>query len=187
MAFLWAPVAAQGPTQPVAGQAGEQMPRVSLGFASAPPGRQVTIPVTLEGGAGHRVRRVVSEIAFPAAHLEFVRLERAALLDEAAFDASAQVRSRAAVENSPLRLVEVRIQARNEGTSLRDGILAYLVFRILPSTTAEKTPEIVLAHDVRIFEGLTDPETPIAERSEEAKLIVENPNLPVFACFFYMH
>ena len=172
--------------------------RVTLGFASAPPGRQVTVPLLVEGVDGKKVRRVESDVKFPSAHLSFMRLERAALLDDQQFEAVADVRAEAAGSVAAPgqdqgsaaqsgQLLEVRISSKHDGVWLQDGILAYLVFRIEPGTSAEKTPEVVLQHQARIFSGATEAMPPLAEVSERATLVVENPNLPVFACFFYMH
>jgi len=188
-ALLLAPLSAQE----------KAAPRVSLGFAAAPPGRQVTIPLVLEGASGKKVGRVVSEVRFPATHLTFIRLEKAALLEEHAFEAIGQVREPApdvsalatgrdkAAQEQETKVLDIRVSSKDEGRPLRDGILAYLVFRIPPGTNPEKTPEIVLKHQAKIFAGLTDTAAPLAVVSEEAKLVVENPGLPVFACFFYMH
>lgn len=174
-------------------------PRVSLGFASGPPGKQITIPILLDGATGRKIGRVVSQLRFPATSLKFIRLERAALLEPDAFEAVAQLRDlptaapplagepKAAQPKEGIDVLEVRISSKKADTVLRDGILGYLVFQIPPETNPEKTPEIVLAHDTRMFAGREDTGVPLAVVSDETKLVVEKPGLPVISCFFYMH
>lgn len=173
-------------------------PRISLGFAAGPPGKQVTVPILLEGARGKKIGLVVSEVSFPATSLTFVRLERAALLDTDAFDAVAEVRDASAPPPTAgeaetfqpkerTHVLEIRISSKKDERMLRDGILGYLVFQIQPGTSPEKTPEIVLAHNARVFVGRLDAATPLAVVSEGAKLVVEKPGLPVISCFFYMH
>lgn len=172
-------------------------PRVSLGFAAGPPGKQITVPILLDGATGKKIGRVVSEVRYPANSLSFIRLERAALLEADAFDAVAQVRD-ASAEGAPTAraadatqaqqsVLEVRISSKKADRALRDGIVGYLVFQIQPKTSPEKTPAIVLVHESRLFAAGDNTDVPLAVVSEEAKLVVEKPGLPVISCFFYMH
>ena len=174
-------------------------PRVSLGFAAGPPGKQITVPILLDGATGKKIGRVVSEVKFPAQSLSFIRLERAALLAADAFDAVAEVRvesgdvrarkgeATAAPPEPGIQLLEVRISSKQADRALQDGIVGYLVFQIQPETSPEKTPAIVLAHESRLFAAGGNTDVPLAVVSEETKLVVEKPGLPVISCFFYMH
>ena len=174
-------------------------PRVTFGFAAAPPGQQITVPILLEGAAGLKVGRVVSEVSFPAEVLKFIRLERAALLDESRFESGGQVREpdrepapAAGTKPEPAagsRLIDVHISAKSEGVTLRDGIVGYLVFQVLPSVKADKTPDVRLTHETRLFaaDGADANAPPLASASGQTKLVVEKPGVPVISCFFYMH
>ena len=175
-------------------------PRVTFGFAAAPPGKQITVPILLEGAAGLKIGRVVSEVRFPAAALKFIRLERAALLDESRFESGAQLRepdgeatpaadAKSTAPAAASRLLAVHISGKSEDATLRDGIVGYLVFEVLPTVKADKTPDVRLTHETRLFaaDAADANAPPLAIASGETKLVVEKPGVPVISCFFYMH
>lgn len=164
-------------------------PQVSLGFAAGPPGKQVTIPLVLRNATGKNIWRVVSTVRFPAAYLTFVRLERAALLNEEQFEGVGELLKSKPGKGSKkpaTTVLEVRIAARDGRTTLEDGTIGYLVFRIQAATNPDNVPEIELQNAAQIFVSRAPGAAPVLS-AEKSALIVEKPGAPVIACFFYMH
>jgi hypothetical protein len=163
---------------------------VSLGFGTGIPGRTVPVPLTLEGSGGRDVRRVVSRLRFKPAEMTFVRFEKASLLD-----ASSGVEFSTHVQEGPDPKAPADGEARTEhalevivaspAKPLPDGILGFVVFRIDEKVVPDRTPELVLAHDASIFTG--DAAATLATSSEQAKILVGTKDVPVIACFFFMH
>lgn len=176
-AFLWLVAGGSAQEQPSA--------KVALGYAAGSPGRAVTVPVGLEGTTN--VGRVVSRITFPAGDAEFVRLEAAGLLQEEV-DAKARVLDPDKSSVEAATVIELQLSARKTGASLPNGIVAYLILRIDGKAVVEKTPEIVLAQEASLWPpAAADTAPPIAAAVESGKILLEEPDAPIIACFFYMH
>ena len=162
-------------------------PKVEFGFAMGSPGRNVTVPFSLEGAAERNAGRIVSTVTFRGDIVSFVRLERAGLLDEG-IETKATLRELAKDAKTTERVLDVLVLATRETTVLADGILGYLVFRIDPTAEVEKTPEVVLDAQSKIFaHKATDQDPPLAVASEKGRILLEHPDVPIIACFFYMH
>ena len=162
-------------------------PRVEFGFAMGSPGRDVTVPFSLVDAAERNVGRIVSTVTFRGDIVSFLRLERSGLLDEG-IETKATLRERAKDATTPQRVLDVLVSATRETTALADGIVGYLVFRIDAKAEVAKTPEVVLDAQSKIFaHKTTDQDPPLAVASEPARILLEDPDVPIIACFFYMH
>lgn len=171
------------------GRAQDAGPEVGLGFGAGPPGKLLTIPLVLRNATGKNVWRVISTVRFPAAHLTFVRIEKAALLRDDQFEAVAQVRPSKVAKGAKgpaTTVLEVRISAREDGTTLEDGTIGYVVFRIPAGTNPDKVPEIELQNAAQLFVSRALGAAPVLS-AQKSTLIVEKAGAPVIACFFYMH
>ncbi len=168
---------------------GTSGPKASInGVGAGTPGSTVSLPVTLKGARGTDIVEIAFHVAFPK-QLSFVRLERGALLGKG-------VETEWEVQNPELQegeepstaavgqASEIRITRSSEAAPLRDGILAFLVFRIDSEAT---TQELLLTNDVTIFASGV-PKEKVAAYSEGTTIFVETADVPsMFACFFYMH
>jgi hypothetical protein len=169
---------------PAAGQDSPR-PTLGLGFAMGSPGRNVTIPFSLQGATDGNLGRIEVTITFRGDVVSFLRLERAGLLDESV-QTKATLREPAEGVKTPNRVLDVRVTG--DTVALEDGILGYLVFRIDPEAKVDRTPEVVLDVSSSILvRGAKDEDPPLAVTSEPGRILLEHPDLPIIACFFYMH
>jgi hypothetical protein len=162
-------------------------PRVEFGFAAGSPGRNVTVPFSLAGGSEKNVARIVSSVTFRGDVVVFVRLDRAGMLDEAV-EMKGVLREPPKDQKSPERVVDITVSSTREATKIGDGILGYLVFRIDPKADVDKTPEVVLAVESKLFAHTSaDAGTPLAVAPGQGRILLEHRDVPIIACFFYMH
>ena len=172
-------------TNPSLGQAEPEQLEVTLRGFIAFPGEEVRTPLYLSGGSAGSLEGLTLELRFPAALLEFARLEAGFLLDERGVQVEREVKKEADQEGETTVLV-LHLSGPD---GIPEGLLARITFSVNP--LAPHGAQISLHNRARAL-GMKEGETaevPVAfpDAIIAISKVAKEGDEPLFSCFFYMH
>lgn len=152
-----------------------------IGTRRGDPGGTVSVPLQLEGTPKDGAAALDLEVAYPGARLVFAAID----------PAGERIKAEAVPKESEPHTVSISLGSA-DGAAIPEGLLAYLVFRILEDAEPGKA---VLAVKTAVRSSRSGPVPieardglveilPPPERSESEPQNLD-PYIP--ACFFYMH
>lgn len=166
--------------QPV--RAGGESLRLDLGMGQSPPGAKVVIPATLKVPDAVDVESVDINVTFSKKQVSFVEAKKGISSDAINAEVTSAVKDDSSnPENSVLT---VTIRATEKGTSIPNGHVANLTFKI-----DEKAPlkdMITLKNNSSGTNAKMPGQLLEGMRGTDGEIIVDETAL-VFSCFFYMH
>lgn len=178
----------------VAQSEAEKLPRVSLGEVKGTPGSSAMMPLSLKTAPGRPLGSLSLEIEFVSKSLIFQKISRGIAAEFAEAEIQAGV-AREQTDDNGLKHVTLRVSASLPDpppeSGLPDGLLAYLIFDILPEAQPFRirlTPSTIDASD------LSSPPRRFSDVGAEPGLVVIESDAAVFdrmapavACFFFSH
>lgn len=120
--------------------------RVRLGYAKASPGDEVRVPLRLKASRGVPVGGVSATVRFDPTQLEFVAASAGESLIQLNGEVFAAERPLSATE-AVLRMGAVTTDAAQFGKRLRNGVVAWLTFRV---RTGARIGQLALEHEPQV-------------------------------------
>ena len=150
---------------------------VELGVEIAARGEQVRLPVILSGKA-KQVTSAMVRVTYPGKKLVFDKAEAAAQDTKKPDDPD--ISAETVPGSTDSSTIELRVKGK-PGTTLRDGVVALLLFKV----AADAEPgDVTVSGSARVGIGADEP---VAAQAKNGLVTILGTPPTVVACFFYMH
>jgi hypothetical protein len=180
VAVLSLPVAGLG--QPVPPRHGD-VTTITISTSSAPPDGQAVLPIYLSVPDAVRVGAIDLKLAFPKAHLSFVKVEPSGLARGVDAILRSELGDDLGVDRAVVMLRISTIEQGGSREAIPAGPVAHVVFKVDKNARPEST--IRLSHAARAVTTDTPPRAVRPLAASGGEVVVSSA--PVPACFFFMH
>jgi len=166
-----------------AGAQGAEGSAVILGTVASDPGTTASVPFYYSRGSGPSLRSLRLHVDFVSNSVKFAKADKGMAAETQDYDLAVEMEDLPANERDlPRTRLKVAVTLLDATTSIPEGLLAFLNFRIAP----ESKPFTILLQPADA-EAQDTSQKPAPLAVEPGKVIIAGPDEPMPGCFIYTH